>query len=98
MASGRVFKSRHSHANNIHRLFGAESLSSYKTKQSPDLRRTSLMQRDPQNLRLFRVGSPWNWVLINIPYDSKMSQSFVKRLISLLFTCSENNVEIKLHF
>lgn len=45
-----------------------------------------------------KFGSPWNQVPISTPYDSKMTQSFIKRwLFSPFFSNAlENNVEIKL--
>lgn len=80
MASCRAVKFRRSHAGNIHRLFRAGFLSSYERKEpwskenQPNAEETSRLET--------RFRNPWNQVPINIPYDSKMTQSFIKRLLS----------------
>lgn len=95
MASCRAVKFRRSHAGNIHTLCRAGFPRSYKRKQprckenQPNAEETSRVET--------RFRNPWNHVPINIPYDSKMTQSFIKRLFPpLLFKHSEKSMEIKI--
>lgn len=97
MASCRAVKFRRSHAGNIHRLFRAGFLISYKRKQ-PRCKEIQPSAEDTSRLET-RFSAPWNHVPINIPYDLKMTQSFMKRLLfsPLLFKHSEKSTEIKLY-
>lgn len=74
MASCRAVKFRRSHAGNMHRLFRAGFLNSYKRKQ-PRCKENQPKAEETSRLET-RFRNPWNQVPINIPYDSKNDSKF----------------------